>query len=275
MNFFHRMLAHLSIGVMIVGMVSVVIAAPIPKGNSLMYSYEKGFDTIKQGRKIRSKDSSGQGCWNRPSQGADGYSFALHEPKEADCFSMVVGETTWMYAPGCTSFGFSGNRIPNGLCSVDDQLMTNLGNMIVRSSDPFLGRVDVPVQISGTQKPLPSVVSVNQQETTFLNTFSSPIRMNHPLMPQDVRFDRMSHELFDADDADGVSLVQDFDHQLVMSGKLAHLIPKTAKDPRDFELGDLVFLLLFAIVLEKKQIKGLLHGIRHGVRHGVRHFRMF
>jgi len=119
------MLAHLSIGVMIVGMVSVVIAAPIPKGNSLMYSYEKGFDTNKQGRKIRSKDSSGQGCWNRPSQGADGYSFALHEPKEADCFSMVGGETTWMYAPGCTSFGFSGNRIPNGLCAVDDQLMTS------------------------------------------------------------------------------------------------------------------------------------------------------
>ena len=154
-----------------------------------------------------------------------------------------------------------------GLCSVDDQLVTNVGNMIVRSSDPVLGRVDVPAQISGTQKPLSSVVSVNQQEATFLNTFSSPIRMNHPLMPQDVRFDRMSHELFDTDDADGVSLVQDFDHQLVMSGKLAHLIPKTAKGPRDFELGDLVFLLLFAIVPEKKQIKGLLHGVRH--------FRMF
>lgn len=114
MNFFHRMLAHLSIGVMIVGMVSVVAAAPIPEGNSLMYSYEKGFDTIKQGRNIRSKDSLGQGCWNRPSQGADGYSFVLNEPKEADCFSMVGGKTTWMYAPGCTSFGFSGNRIPNG-----------------------------------------------------------------------------------------------------------------------------------------------------------------
>ena len=39
MNFSHRMLAHLSIGVMVVGMVSVVAAAPIPEGNSLMYSY--------------------------------------------------------------------------------------------------------------------------------------------------------------------------------------------------------------------------------------------
>ncbi len=41
MNFSHRMLAHLAIGMMIVGMVSVVIAAPIPKGHSLIYSYEK------------------------------------------------------------------------------------------------------------------------------------------------------------------------------------------------------------------------------------------
>jgi len=80
--------------------------------------------------------------------------------------------------------GFLGIEYPTGLCSVDDQLVTNVGNMIVRSSDPVLGRVDVPAQISGTQKPLSSVVSVNQQEATFLNTFSSPIRMNHPLMPQ-------------------------------------------------------------------------------------------
>ncbi len=227
-----------------------------------MYSYEKGFDTIKQGRKIRSKDSSAQGCWNRPSQGADGYSFALHEPKEADCFSMVGGETTWMYAPGCTSFGFSGNRIPNGLCSVDDQLVTNLGNMLVRSSDPVLGRVDVPVQISGTENSLFSVVSVTQQESNALNVLSLPIQMSQTGMANAFRFDRMAQDLFDTDGPDGASLAVDFDHQLVMSGKLAHLVPKAAKGVRDLELGDLVFLLLFAILPEKKQIKHLFRGIR-------------
>jgi hypothetical protein len=247
---------------MVFGMVGVAIAAPIPNGNSLMNSYGKGFDPIKQGRKNRSNDSSGQGCWNRPSQATDGYSIALNEPYATDCSSMVGVETTWMYAPGCTDFGFARNRMPSGHCSVDDQLATNFGNLVVRSSDQILGRVDVLPQILGTQKPLSPTVSFDTQQANSWNILSSSILINHALLGQTLRFDRRGNGLFDWDEAEEASPALDFDHQLMMSGKLAHLVPKTGNGPRGLEWGDLVFLFLFAFMPEKKQIKNLFRGIR-------------
>jgi hypothetical protein len=86
--------------------------------------------------------------------------------------------------------------------------------------------------------------------------------MNHVLMATTFRFDRLGSGLFEWNEADGASLALDFDHQLVMSGKLAHLVPKTEKGRRNLELGDLVFLLLFAILPQKKHIKSLFRGIR-------------
>ena len=262
MKSFHQILVHITIGIMVFGMVSVAIAAPINKGNSLVNSYGKGFETIKQGPNNLPKDSSGQGCWNRSSQATDGYSMALIDPNDSDCSFLMNGETTWMYAPGCTNLGLTGNRMPSGNCSDDDQLVTNLGNLLVHSSDQGLGRVDVTAQISGTENSLFSVVSVNHQESKALNVLSLPIQMSQTGMANAFRFDRMAQDLFDTDGPDGASLAVDFDHQLVMSGKLAHLVPKAAKGPRDLELGDLVFLLLFAILPEKKQIKHLFRGIR-------------
>ncbi len=92
MYFFHRMLFPIMIRIMVIGMVSIAIAAPMPEGNPLMSSNGRGLDTIKQQSSItfnHSKDSLDQGCWNRPSQGGDGYSIALNEPYEAGCSSMV------------------------------------------------------------------------------------------------------------------------------------------------------------------------------------------
>lgn len=253
MKSFHRILVHCTIGIMVFGIVGVAIAAPIPKGNFLMNSYGKGFDTIKQGRKNRSNDSSGEGCWNRPSQATDGYAIALNEAYESDCSSMISVETTLMYAPGCTDLGFSRNRMPSGHCSVDDQLATNFGHLVVRSSDRILGRVDVLGQISETQKLLPTTVSFNTQQANSWNTLSSSILMNRAHLGETLRFDRMGNGLFDWGEPEEASLALDFDHQLVMSGKLAHLVPKAERGPRGMEWGDLVFLFLFALMPKKKQ----------------------
>ena len=254
----------ITIGIMVFGMVGVTLAAPIPKGHSIVNSYGKGVDPIKQGGKSRSKDSSGQGCWNRPFQATDGYSMALNEPYDSDCSSLMNGETAWIYAPGCTNLELTGTRMPSGNCSDDDPLVTNLGNLLVRSSDQDLGRIDVPARISGTENSLFSVDSVNQQESNARNVLSSPIQMSQAVLAKDFGFNRLVQDLLYkyTNGADGASLIEDFDHHWVMSGRLAHLVPKAVKGPRDLELGDLVFLLLFAMLPEKKQINHLFRGIR-------------
>lgn len=262
MNVFYRMLIHLTIGIMIIGTGTVVMAAPIPKGNSFMNSNEEGFDTLQSGSHRYSSDSSGGGCRNRHTRDVEGYSMALNEFDEAPCSSFMDGGTRWMYAPGCTNLGVRGNRIQTGQCSDEEQLLPYLGNLMVRSSDQGLGRVDVYEQISESKKSLSSFISVDGQEANSLNGFRSPIRMNHSVMANAVRFDRLGQGLFNVDEANKVNLAADFDHQLVMSGKLAHLVPKVENGLRELELEDLVFLLLFAILPEKKHIKHFFRGIR-------------
>jgi hypothetical protein len=219
----------------------------------------EGFDTYSLENKRNSTSSWRGGCGNRSSQQADGYSVLLNGNHNSNCSSFVDGETTWMYAPGCSNLGVTGNRRSSGHCSEDDKLVTNLGNPVMGSSNQVLGRVDVPSQIAGSENPLSSVVSVDQQETKGLNLLSSPIQISQAGLGDAFRPEQFGEDSFNTDEA---NLSLDFDHQLVMSGKFAHLVRKSGKGPRSLELGDLVFLLLFAILPEKKQIKHLFHGLR-------------
>lgn len=260
MNAFRRMLVQVTIGMMILGLANVVVAAPIPKGNAFGNSSGIGFDPV-HGSKGQSKGSSGVGCWNHTSQGSDSYSMALDDSIESDCFAQD-GQTTWMYAPGCRNMELPGNRMPSGHCSADDQIVTNLGNLVIRSSDQGLGRLDVPAQFSGNKNSLSSVVAGDQEPPHTLNVLSSSDHKGQAVMAVAFRFDRMGQDLFGTDDADRTSLALDFDHQLVMSGKLAHLVPKSENGPREFELRDLVFLLLFAFLPEKKRIQHFFRGFR-------------
>lgn len=258
MNILHRLVLQITIGIILVGMASVTMAGPLSRGIPVVGSKGEGFNTEKQSIKKtfnHSNVSTSQGCLNRSSQGTDFSIMDSISPYGADCDSMLDGETAWIYAPGCANLESSNNRMQSGHCSADDQLVTNLGNLVVHSSDRVLGRVDVSVHSSESNKLLSSVVPIGEQDTNAWNQLSPSIPMNQALIATAFRFDRLGEELFDGEEDPGLSLDPNFDHQLVMSGKLAFLVPKDGLNTRGLELGDLVFLLLFSILPEKKRIK--------------------
>lgn len=265
MNFFRRLLVPGLIGFMVLGMVDLAMASSLSRGNIGVE-----FPGVKTDPKNQKKvDSShrvvgagGGGCSNHLTQGADLYFMALHESVGGDCFSRLGEETGKMYAPGCSSMRISVHQLSSGQCATDEQSVANIGNLVVHSSDRVLGRVDIFVNSSGLEGPSPMLASVIQQDADSWKKLSLSSQIGPASLAQAFRYDRMSQKLFDGEEGGGASLVLGFDHQLVMSGKLAHLVPKDGQAPRSLQLGDLVFLLLFAILPEKKHIKHLIHRTR-------------
>ncbi len=206
MKIFHRVLVQFTIGILVLGMASIAVAAPISKRTPAMGLQGEGFGTIEPSGGIaskRSNRSSAVGCWNRPNQGTDLYVVALDESYVSECSPKMDGETAWMYAPGCANLKSSKNRLPSGHCSADDELVTNLGNLVVHSSDQMLGRVDVASHIYGAPKSLPAVASVDKEGDRELNAVKSSMRMDQALVATAFRFDRMGQEVFDGDEDDG------------------------------------------------------------------------
>jgi len=257
MNSFHRFLIHLAIGVMVFGMVGVATGGPIPRESN---PKEGEMKTEKKGMKTslhRSIPSAEGGCRSHSPQRPGVYLPGITDSYETDCSSPLGGESAWIYAPGCMNFRALKNSRENGHCSADEQLVTNVGNLVVHSSDRVLGRVDTAVDAAESEKSFPDVVPVSQQELNSWNNLSPTNHLNRALIAKAFRYDRLGKRFFDGEEYAGSSLAPDFDHQLVMSGKLARLVPKSGQTPRTLELGDLVFLLLFAILPEKKQIRHL------------------
>lgn len=270
MNSFHRLLVHCIIGCMVLGMVNLAMASPLSRENLGMEL--SGVKSGSKNQKMVTGPNRGLGgvaggCSSHLTEGPDLYFIALHGSDVRDCSSQLGEEAVEIFSPGCARFEASKNRMSSGQCAADEQLVTNFGNLIVHSSDQVLGRVDVLENPSALPNPHSTVLSDNQPENKSLNKLSPSIVSKHVLMTKAFRHDRMSTELFDGEKEGGVSPDLAFDHQLVMSGKLAHLVPKAGQSPRSLELGDLVILLLFAMLPEKKHIK---HLIRR-----TRQFRLF
>jgi hypothetical protein len=250
---------------MVLGMVNFAIASPLSREMTGVESYD-GRSNLKNQKKVTASNrvigAVEGGCWSQPNQGPDLYFQALHESGAGNCSPLLGEETGRMETPGCSILRTSGHGISSGQCGVDEQLVTNFGHLIVYSSDQVLGRVDILENPSGPENSLSRVISDNHQENKSWNKLSPSIELNHAPMTKALRYDRMSTELFDSESTDGGSPNLSFDHQLVMSGKLAHLVPKVGHSPRSLELGDLVILLLFAMVPEKKHIKYFIHRTR-------------
>lgn len=101
-----------------------------------------------------------------------------------------------------------------------------------------------------------ATIVAGEEEEKAVSTISPSVLLRQALVAKTFRFDRLGQELFDGVEDDGASLGLDFDHQLVMSGKLAHLIPKSGQQlERSLKFEDLIFLLLFAILPEKQKIR--------------------
>ncbi len=265
MNAFYRKLVFCLIVGMVLGMVNAALSAPLSRENSVLVSNGGRFETIQQERErssTRLKGPSGQRCWNDSSQGADLFLMTLNESPESDCSRPLGEETAKLYAPGCGKVRASGHRMRSGRCAADEQLVTNYGNLIVHSSDQVLGRVDISMDSSGSQDPLSVMPSMTHQDPNSWKKISPSMVVSQTPIATVFRYDRMSQALFDGKKDAGVSLVMGFDRRLVMSGKLAHLVPKEGQTPRTLEFGDLVVLLLLAMLPEKKHIKYFIHRTR-------------
>ena len=265
MKAFQGLLVYCLIAVMVLGIVNFSMAFPLSRENFLMESYGGKSDPNHQeilAISNRAQSAKGSGCRNQSAQGVDLYFMPLHK-SGGDC-SFQLGEGAGkMYASGCLSLRPVGHKQSDDQCAEEEQLLADFGNLILYSSDQVLGRIDSLENPAESHNPHSTVLSGNQQENRSWNTLSPSIIMLGPMsMSKVYRHDRMSTKLFDGEKYEGENPNLAFDHQLVMSGKLAHLVPKAGQSPRSLELGDLVILLLFAMIPEKKHIKYLIHRTR-------------
>lgn len=265
MNSISRYFIQGLIGCLVLGMVNFAIASPLSREMTGVESYD-GRSNMKNQKKSTGFNyevgTMDGGCWKQPNHGPDLYFLSLHESGAGNCFPQLGEETGRLGAPGCSIGWPSDHGISSGQCGVDGQLVTNIGHLMVYSSDQVLGRVDILENFPGPANSLSRVISGNHQESKSWSKLSPPIALNHISLTKAFRYDRMETELFDGRNGDGGSPNLTFDHQLVMSGKLAHLVPKVGQSPRSLELGDLVIFLLFAMLPEKKHIKHLIERTR-------------
>ena len=253
MNSCDRFCVQFALCLMVVGMFCVAFAGPIPR------TEREGMEIGKLSPNSSLKQpnpSSNQGCWHVPPQGGENYFTGVGQT-ETDCLSPFGGEAAWIYAPGCAKLEAFNHKIQSGHCSADDQLVSNLGNLVVHSSDRVLGRVDISDSVRESEKPPAHMIPRPQEDANSWNYISPTVQMNRALMATAFRFDRLGHELFDDRTDERAKLIPEYDHRLVMSGRLAHLVPKSGQPSRSLEFGDLIFLLLFAIFPEKKRIRRL------------------
>lgn len=265
MNTFHNLLVHCLVGCMVLGMVNLSMASPLSRANFGVESSAMKSDSKDQKLGVSPHHgigAGGGGCSKYLTQGADLYYTAIQGSDSNDCSSRLGEETGKMYAPGCSSEGVLGHRLASGPCAATEQSVTNFGNLVAYSSDQVLGRVDISVNNPGSQASFPMLASAIQQDPNSWEKISLSGQVGPVSLAQAFRYDRMSQKLFDGGENGGASLVLGFDHQLVMSGKLAHLVPKNGQTQRALPLGDLAFLLLFAIFPEKKHIKHLIRRTR-------------
>lgn len=269
MNFLHGLIIQLFLGVMVLGMTNSVEAGPIPRVK------ESALQTQKVGQpSMRGIHSSGNPlCRQTQNAGSEDFSLSMVPVAEFDCPPLLGNESSWIYAPGCGELGLAPHRMQSERCLADEKIVTNVGNLIVHSSDRVLGRVDVSVEMDES-KPnvLPPVILSSQQDEKSLGHIRPDRTMNRILMATAFRFDRLGQEVFDGEEESGSNMILDFDHQLVMAGKLAHLVPKSGPPTRKFEFGDLIFLLLFAIMPERKRIKNF---FRYARQFGTMRFDPF
>lgn len=265
MNSFYRYLIQGLIVCLVLGMVNVAIASPLSREMTGVESYDERSNMKNQKKstgfnyEVGTRDG---GCWNQPNHGPDLYFLSLHEFGAGNCSPQLGEETGRLGAPGCSIVGTPVHGISSGQCAVDGQLVTNIGHLMVYSSDEVLGRVDILENFPDPANSPSRIVSGNHQENESWNKLSPSIGWDDASTTKIFRYDLMSAGLFDGGNDDGKSPNLSFDHYLVMSGKLAHLVPKVGQSPRSLELGDFVILLLFAMLPEKKHIKHLIHRTR-------------
>lgn len=266
MNFSHRLLIHCLIGCMVLGMLNFASASSLSREmtgveSSAWLSKWKNQKIVTGSNRVISPTVDG-GCWKQFHQGPDIDFQTLQESGPGSCASRLGEEAGRMGSPECSIVRTSGNGISSGQCGVNKQLVSNFGHLIGYSSDQVFGQDGILENFSDPEKFLPRVISGNHQENESWNKLSPSIMLNHVPMTNAFGYDWKSLDLIDSENGAGGTPNFSFDHQLVISGKLAYLVPKVGQSPRSLELGDFVILLLFAMLPEKKHIKHLIHRTR-------------